>query len=108
MVDTIIRLTVLTVMALALANGLHAALIFVRFTRRVAAHASHGGLAFWLPAFGSVRDARIWLGHWRAMLGSHDPALARVRLDARLVIGRHLHLAVVSQTWALAVTAIGG
>jgi len=106
MVDMIIRLTVLTVLALALANALHAVIVFVRFARQLARHAPHGGLSFWLPAFGSMRDARIWLGHWRALLESRDQALVAVRLDARLVISRHVHLMVLSHTWAIALSAI--
>ena len=106
MVDTIIRLTVLAVLALALANALHAVIVFVRFARQIARRAPHGGLSFWLPAFGSMRDARIWLGHWRALFGSHDPALVALRLDARLVLMRHLHLTLLSNTWAIALSAI--
>ena len=106
MVDTVIRLTVLAVLALAAANALHAAMVFVRFARHVSRCAPHGGLSFWLPAFGSMRDARIWLGHWRALFGSHDPALVALRLDARLVLMRHLHLTLLSNTWAIALSAI--
>lgn len=106
MIDTVIRLTVLTVLALATANALHAAIVSVRFARQIARRAPHGGLSFWLPAFGSMRDARIWLGHWRALLGSQDPALVACRLDARLVLTRHLHLTLLSNTWAIALSAI--
>lgn len=106
MVDTVIRLTVLAVLALALANALHAVIVFVRFARQVARRAPHGGLSFWLPAFGSMRDARIWLGHWRALLDSRDPVLIAVRLDARLVITRHIQLTLLSHTWAIALTAL--
>ena len=106
MVDTIIRLTVLAVLALTLANALHALLVFVRFARQIARRAPHGGLSFWLPAFGSMRDARIWLGHWRALFGSHEPALVALRLDAKLVLSRHLHLTLLSNTWAIALSAI--
>ena len=106
MVDAIIRLTVLAVLALAAANALHAATVFVRFARQIARRAPHGGLSFWLPAFGSMRDARIWVGRWRALLASHDPALVALRLDARLVITRHLHLTLLSHTWAIALSAL--
>jgi hypothetical protein len=106
MVDTIIRLTVLVVMALALVNGVQAALVIVRFARHLAGRSPHGGLAFWLPAFGSMRDARIWLGQWRALFDSHDPELVKIRVDARLVVGRHVHLALLSQTWAIALNAL--
>ena len=106
MVDMIIRLTVLAVLGLALANALHAVIVFVRFAHQVARRAPHGGLSFWLPAFGSMRDARIWLGHWRAFFESGDLALMALRLDARLVISRHVHLTVLSHTWAIALSAI--
>ena len=106
MVDTIIRLTVLAVLALAAANALHAVAVFVRFARHVSRCAPHDGLSFWLPAFGSVRDARVWLGQWRALFDSRDPKLIALRLDARLVIGRHLHLTLLSNTWAIALSAI--
>jgi hypothetical protein len=106
MIDTIIRFTALAVLALAAANAIHAMIVFVRFARHIARCAPHGGLSFWLPAFGSVRDARIWLGHWRALLGSHEPALVALRLDARLVVTRHLHLTLLSNTWAVALSAI--
>ena len=106
MVDTIIRLTVLAVLALALANALHAVVVFVRFAQQIARRAPHGGLSFWLPAFGSMRDARIWLGHWRGLFTSHDPVLVAVRLDARLVLTRHVHLTLLSHTWAIALSAL--
>ena len=101
-----IRLTVLAVLALAMANALHAVVVFVCFARLVARRAPHGGLSFWLPAFGSVRDARIWLGHWRALFNSYDPMLVAVRLDARMVFTRHIHLTLLSHTWAIALRAI--
>ena len=47
-----------------------------------------------------------WLGAWRSILGSRDPAVVAIRLDARLVVTRYLYVAVTSQTWAMAVTAI--
>jgi hypothetical protein len=49
-------------------------------------------------------DVRAWLGQWRVAF--RGPALAALRADARTVLGRHLYLAVLSQTWAMAVTAI--
>jgi hypothetical protein len=106
MIDLIIRVTVLAVLGLGLANALHAVIVFVRFTHQVARRAPHGGLSFWLPAFGSARDARIWLGHWRALLESHDPVLVALRLDARLVVSRHVHLTLLSHTWAIALGAL--
>ena len=106
MVDTIIRITVLVVLALTAANAVHALIVFGRFARQVSRRAPHGGLAFWLPAFGSVRDARVWLGQWRALFSSYDPALAAIRVDARQVVTRHLHLTLLSNSWAIALSAI--
>ena len=102
----VIRLTVLAVLTLAAANAVHAAIVFVRFARQVARRAPHGGLSFWLPAFGSVRDARVWLGQWRALFESPDPVLVALRLDARTVVTRHVHLTVLSHTWAIALSTI--
>jgi hypothetical protein len=106
MVDTIIRLTVLAVLALAFANAVHAVVVFVRLARHLAACSPHGGLAFWLPAFGSMRDARVWVLRWRGVLQSGDSALVAIRTDGRTVLGRHLHLTLISNTWAVALTAV--
>jgi hypothetical protein len=105
MVDAIIRLTVLAVLALALANVVHATLVFARIARHLARRPS-AGIALWLPVFGSLADVRAWLGEWRAVLGSADPTLVALRLDARLVISRHIHLTLLSHTWAIALTAV--
>ena len=102
----VIRLTVLAVLALAAANAVHAAIVFVRFARQVSRRAPHGGLSFWLPAFGSMRDARVWLGQWRALFESPDPVLVALRLDARTVVTRHVHLMVLSHTWTIALSTI--
>src|SRR5215510_12035519 len=107
MVDTIIRMTVLTVLALTAANAVHAVIVIGRLAWQLSRRAPHGGLSFWLPAFGSVRDARVWLGQWRALLESRDPVLVAIRVDARLVLSRHLHLTLLSNTWAIALSAIG-
>jgi hypothetical protein len=106
MVDAIIRLTVLVVLALALANALHATLVLGRFARHLGKRAPRGGLAFWLPVFRSGRDVRMWLSQWRALLISRDPALVALRSDARLVIGRHVHLALLSNAWAIALSTL--
>ena len=104
MVDTIIRLTVLLVLALAALNALHAGAVVVRLLHRLARR--RGGLALLLPMFTSTTDVRDWLEDWRVFLNSGDPALIALRHDARVVIGRHIHLAIASNTWALAVMAI--
>ena len=59
-----------------------------------------------LPTFRSTGDVRDWLDDWRVFLNSTDPALIALRHDTRVVIGRHLHLTIVSNTWALALIAI--
>jgi len=106
MVDTIIRITVVAVLGLALLNALHGTSVLIRLARQLARRAPHGGLVFWLPAFGSMRDVRIWIGRWRGVLDSRDPALVAVRLEARTVMHRHVHLTVLSHAWALALTAV--
>ena len=35
-----------------------------------------------------------------------SPAFVTLRADARTVIGRHLYLVLLSQTWAMAVSSI--
>jgi hypothetical protein len=104
MVDVIVRLTVVAVLALAALNALHGSAVLIRIVRHVARQQPQFGLALWLPAFTSVDDIRAWLARWRTILA--DPALLRLRTDARTVVGRHLYLALLSQTWAMAVTAI--
>jgi hypothetical protein len=106
MIDTVIRLTVLAVMALAAANAVHAACVFVRFARQIAQRAPHGGLSFWLPAFTSVRDARVWLARWKSVLAAQDPVMIALRVDARMVLTRHIHLTLLSNSWAIALSAI--
>jgi len=104
MVDTIIRLTALVVLTLAVLNALQAGTVFVRLLQRLAHR--RGGLALVLPTFRSTGDVRDWLADWRVFLNSTDPALIALRHDTRVVIGRHLHLTIVSNTWALALIAI--
>jgi hypothetical protein len=103
MVDVIVRFTVIAVLALGALNALHGAAVLVRIVRRLAARPDFG-LGLWLPAFSSVDDLKTWLGEWRAAF--RDPALVALRTDARTVVGRHLYLALMSQTWAVAVTAL--
>ena len=106
MVDTIIRLTVVAVLGLALVNALHGLTVVARLARQLALRTPHFGLAFWLPAFGSMRDVRVWIARWRSVLESREPELVAVRRDARLVIRRHIHLTVLSHLWALALGAV--
>jgi hypothetical protein len=104
MVDVIVRLTVLAVLALGALNALHAGAILFRLVRHVARRGPHFCLALWLPTFTSVADVRAWLARWGTVLA--DPAVVALRTDARTVVSRHLYLMVLSQTWAMAVTAV--
>src|SRR2546421_725846 len=67
MVDMIIRVTVMAVLTLALLNALHGTSVLVRLARQLARRAPHGGLIFWLPAFGSMRDVRSRIERTRAL-----------------------------------------
>jgi hypothetical protein len=104
MVDVIVRCTAVAVLALAALNALHGAAVLFRLVRQVSRRQPQLGLALWLPAFTSMDDVRAWLGQWRSALA--DPALVAVRAEARTIVSRHLYLALMSQTWAMAVTAI--
>jgi hypothetical protein len=105
MVDAILRLTVLAVLALTALNALQAGAVLIRLVRHVARRQPHFGLNSWLPAFTSVSDVRDWLQAWRGVLRP-DPAFVALRTEARQVIGRHLYLALLSQTWAMAISAL--
>jgi len=105
MIDAIFRLTVLAVLALAAVNAVQTGAVLVRLVRHVARRHPDHGLRLWLPIFTSIRDIREWLEAWRRVLRP-DPALVALRADARQVIGRHIYLALLSQTWAMAVSAI--
>jgi len=106
MVDIIVRFTVLAVLVLAALNALHAGTVLARLARHLGRRHARFGIDLWLPVFTSAIDVRTWLGAWRDALGSGEPALAALRADARTVVGRHLYLALLSQTWVLAVSAI--
>jgi hypothetical protein len=106
MVEMIVAATTVVVMGLTALNAAHAGLVIGRLVRHVARRHSHLGLGLWLPTFGSLADVATWLGAWRSILGSRDPAVVAIRLDARLVVTRYLYVALTSQTWAMAVTAI--
>ena len=105
MVDAIFRLTVLAVLVLAALNALHAGALLIRLVRHVARRQPHFGLNLWLPVFASMSDVRKWLDAWRTVLRP-DPAFVALRAEARQVIGRHLYLALLSQTWAMAISAL--
>jgi len=105
MVDAIFRLTVLAVLVLAALNALQAGALLIRLVLHVARRQPHFGLNLWLPAFASVSDVRKWLEAWRGVLRP-DPTFVAMRTDARQVIGRYLYLALLSQTWAMAINAL--
>jgi hypothetical protein len=106
MVDTIVGLTVVVVLALAAINALQGLALMVRLVSYLAQRHPHYGLGLWLPAFTSPEDVRAWLGAWREVLCSGDLGLAILRAQARQVIGRHVYLTLLSNTWAMAVNVI--
>lgn len=106
MLEIIIRLTVGAVLVLALMNTVQTIAVFVQLARHVGRRQSQWGLNLWLPAFTSVRDIRRWLDAWREVLRPGDPALAKIRTTARTVVSRHVYLAVLSHTWAMAVSSV--
>jgi hypothetical protein len=106
MVDAIFRLTVLTVALLAAVNAAQTAALLFRLVRHIARRRPDYGYRLWLPIFTSLRDVREWLHAWHGVLRP-DPALVAIRIDARQVMHRHIYLAVLSQAWAMAVSAIG-
>ena len=106
MIDMVFRLTVGAVLVLALMNTVQTIAVFVQLARHVARRQPQGGLTLWLPAFTSMRDVRRWTDAWREVLRPGDPALARIRTTTRTVVSRHVYLAVLSYTWAMAVSAV--
>jgi anaerobic C4-dicarboxylate transporter len=106
MVDFILRLTVAAVLILAAVNTIQGVALMVRLARHVARRQPQWGLNLWLPAFTSVSDIRSWLGTWHEVLRSGDPVFAKIRANARVVVGRHVYLALLSHAWAIAVTSL--
>lgn len=106
MVQAVVQLTVLMVAILAATNMLQAVWLLVRLGRHAAG--SHPGLGFrlWLPIFQSPRDVREWWAAWRSILTSGDPLVVAMRLEARTVLTRHLHLMVTSNAWGMAVSVL--
>jgi len=105
MVDTIFRLTVGAVLVLAVLNTAQGVAIVARLAGRVARRQPQWGLNLWLPAFTSVDDVRAWIAAWRDVLRSDDQVLTQFRATARTVVNRHVYLALLSHTWAMALAA---
>jgi hypothetical protein len=103
MVDAIIRMTTLLVAVVALVNLGHAVLLGVRLACRIRQRHPDRWLELWLPAWRSPREALAWLEAWRAILGSGDPLLTKIRTDGRAVMLRHAQLFAWSETWAMLV-----
>ncbi|HXD97289.1 MAG TPA: hypothetical protein VN646_12135 [Candidatus Acidoferrum sp.] len=106
MVDMIVRLTVGAVLILAAMNTVQGISLVVRLVRHVARRQPQWGLNLWLPAFASVSDIQKWIDAWREVLRPGDPVLAKIRTSARTVVGRHVYLALLSHTWAMAVSTL--
>jgi hypothetical protein len=101
MVETIIRITMVAVLAVGLMNLAHGAWIAIRIGRHTRLRYPEIAKNLWLPIFQSRRDVAVWLATWRSILGSGDPMLALLRAEGRTVMTRHLQLLGDSQGWAL-------
>ena len=102
MVETIIRVTMVAVLAVGLINLAHGAWIAFRLERYTRIRYPELARNLWFPIFQSRRDVSVWLATWRSILGSGDPMLALLRVEGRTVVARHLQLLAGSQGWALA------
>lgn len=106
MIEWIIRITVVLVLAVAAANVLHGAWIAARLGRYAVRRYGHLGAWLWLPTFRTRRDVIEWVATWRAIVRGGDPAVAAIRRDGRVVVGRYLQLALLANTWSTALWAI--
>jgi hypothetical protein len=102
MIETIIRVTVVAVLAVGVMNLAHGAWIAFRLERYTRTRYPDLARGLWFPIFQSHRDVAVWLATWRSILGSGDPMLALLRVEGRTVVARHLQLLAGSQGWALA------
>jgi hypothetical protein len=102
MVDVIVQLTGLAVLAVAVMNLAHGALVAARLIAHVTRRYPHLRLDLWFPRWDSVRDARAWVQTWRGILRSGDPMMAAIRVDGRRVMMRHVQLLLSSEAWVLA------
>ena len=106
MVDVIVRITGLAVLAVAVMNLAHGALVATRLIAYVTRRYPHLRLDLWIPRWSNARDARAWLATWRGILRSGDPMMAAIRLDGRSVIARHVQLLASSQAWMFVVATM--
>src|SRR5262249_29767556 len=106
MVDVIVKITGLAVLAVAVMNLAHGALVAARLGAHVTRRYRHLRLDLWLPRWVHTRDAQSWLATWRGILRSGDPTMAAIRLDGRLVIARHVQLMLSSQAWVMVVATM--
>jgi len=106
MVDVIVKITGLVVLAVAVMNLAHGALVAARLIAHVTRRYPHLRLDLWFPCWGYTRDAQSWLATWRGILRSGDPTMAAIRTDGRLVIARHVQLMLSSQAWAMVVATM--
>jgi hypothetical protein len=106
MVDVIVKITGLAVLAVAVVNVAHGALVTARLVAHVTRRYPHLRLDLWLPRWTHARDARAWLATWRGILWSGDPIMAAIRTDGRVVIVRHVQLMLSSHAWVIAVATM--
>ena len=102
MIETIIRITMMAVLAVGVINLAHGAWIAFRLERYTRIRYPELASRLWFPIFQSPRDVAVWIATWRSILGSGDPMLALLRVEGRAVVARHLQLLAGSQGWALA------
>jgi len=101
MVDVIVKITGLVVLAVAVLNLAHGALVAARLVAHVTRRYPHLRLDLWLPRWADARDVQGWLATWRGILRSGDPTMAAIRTDGRIVIARHVQLMLSSQAWVM-------
>jgi hypothetical protein len=106
MVDVMVKITGLVVLAVAVMNLAHGALVAARLVAYVTRRYPHLRLDLWFPCWIYRRDAQSWLATWRGIFRSGDPTMAAIRTDGRLVIARHVQLMLSSQAWVWVVATM--
>ena len=106
MVDVIVKITGLVVLAVAVMNLAHGALVTARLVAHVMRRYPHLRLDLWFPRWIYTRDVQSWLATWRGILRSGDPTMAAIRTDGRLVLARHVQLMLSSQAWVMVVATM--